>query len=243
MNTIICKNYDEMSLCAAKLLAKEIINKPNLTLGLATGSTPLGLYKNLINMNKNNIIDFSNVKTFNLDEYFGLDKNNNQSYYYFMKNNLFDYINIDINNTHIPNGNVKNVEDECKRYDNLIQENGGIDIQILGIGANSHIAFNEPSNTFKMGTYLVDLTESTIKANSRFFNSIEDVPTKAITMGVGSIFNAKKIILLASGKEKAQAIYDTVYGEIDPKIPSSILKIHPNVTLIIDEESSKLLKK
>ena len=242
MNIRICKDYNEMSLVASELLATEIKNKNNLTIGLATGSTPIGLYKNLIKMHNEKIIDFSKVKTFNLDEYYGLNKSHPQSYHYFMKENLFNHINIDLNNTHIPLGIAPDIEKECTNYDDLIQNNGGIDVQILGIGSNGHIAFNEPSNIFKSGTYLVDLTEETIKANSRFFESIEDVPTKAITMGIGSIFKAKKIILLASGKNKAKAIYDTIYGDIDPNVQSSILQLHPNVTLIIDEESAELVK-
>lgn len=242
MKILICKDYDEMSLVASNLLTKEIINKPNITLGLATGSTPIGLYKNLIEMHKNNMVDFSQVKTFNLDEYFGLDKSDTQSYYHFMRDNLFNYININIDNTYIPSGIAPNIESECQRYDKLIEDSGGIDIQILGIGSNAHIAFNEPSDTFKMGTYLVDLTESTINANSRFFDSIDKVPTKAVTMGVGSIFKAKKIVLLASGKNKAEAIYNTVFGDINPNVPSSILKLHPDVTLVLDEDSSELIK-
>ena len=241
MKILICKDYNEMSLVASNLLAKEIIDKPNTTLGLATGSTPVGLYKNLIEMNKNNIIDFSQVKTFNLDEYFGLDKSDTQSYYHFMRDNLFNHININAQNTHIPSGVAQDIEAECQRYDKLIEDSGGIDIQILGIGSNAHIAFNEPSDTFKMGTYLVDLTESTINANSRFFDSIDKVPTKAVTIGVGSIFKAKKIILLASGKNKAEAIYNTVFGDINPNVPSSILKLHPDVTLVLDKDSSKLI--
>lgn len=242
MKILICKDYNEMSLVASNLLAKEIIDKPNITLGLATGSTPVGLYKNLIEMNKNNIVDFSQVKTFNLDEYFGLDKSDTQSYYHFMRDNLFNHININTDNTYIPSGVAPDIKLECQRYDKLIEDNGGIDVQILGIGSNAHIAFNEPSDTFKMGTYLVDLTESTINANSRFFDSIDKVPTKAVTMGVGSIFKAKKIVLLASGKNKAEAIYNTVFGDINPNVPSSILKLHQDVTLILDEDSSRLIK-
>ena len=242
MKILICKDYEDMSLTASNLIEAEIINKPQITLGLATGSTPIGLYKNLIEANKNKAIDFSQVKTFNLDEYFGLGKSDTQSYHHFMKENLFNHINIDENNTNIPSGIANDIKEECQRYDKLIEDNGGIDIQILGIGSNAHIAFNEPSDTFKMGTYLVDLTESTIEANSRFFDSKDKVPTKAITMGVGSIFKAKKIILLASGKNKAEAVYNTIHGDINPNVPSSILKLHPDVTLLLDEESSALIK-
>lgn len=241
MNILICKDYEELSSLAAELLAEEIEKKPNLTLGLATGGTPVGLYKNLIKKHKENNLDFSNVKTFNLDEYLGLEKSDEQSYHYFMRKNLFDHINIKTENTNIPNGTPNDIELECQNYDDLINSSG-IDIQILGIGENSHIAFNEPSNTFKNGTSLVNLTESTIQANARFFDSIEDVPTKALSMGIGSIFKAKKIILLASGENKAQAIYDTIFGDIDPKKPSSILKLHPDVVLVLDEGSAKLIK-
>lgn len=240
MNILICENYEEMSFLASNLISEEILKKPNLTLGLATGGTPVGLYQNLIKKYKNNDIDFINVKAFNLDEYLGLDKSNKQSYHYFMRKNLFNHINIKDENTYIPNGTTNNTDLECTNYDNLISKNG-IDVQILGIGENAHIAFNEPSDIFKNGTSVVDLTESTIQANARFFDSIEEVPTKAISMGIGSIFKAKKIVLLASGKNKAQAIHDTVFGDIDPKKPSSILKIHPDVVLVLDKESASLI--
>lgn len=242
MKIIICKDYNEISKIASKLICDEINKNPSITLGLATGSTPIGTYKELINLYNEGQVDFSKVKTFNLDEYYNLSKSNKQSYDYFMKENLFNHININIDNTNIPNGLCDDVDIECKEYDLAISNNGGIDLQILGIGSNSHIAFNEPSNIFKVGTSLVDLTPSTIKANSRFFEKIEDVPTQAISMGIGSIFKAKKIILLASGKTKAQAIYNTLNGDINPQIPSSILKLHNDVTLIIDEDSASMLK-
>ena len=240
MDILICENYEEMSFLASNLISQEIVKNPDLTLGLATGGTPVGLYENLIKKYRNGDIDFTNVKAFNLDEYLGLDKSNKQSYHHFMRSNLFDHINIKDENTYIPNGTTTNTDLECSNYDNLISKNG-IDVQILGIGENAHIAFNEPSDTFKNGTSVVNLTESTIQANARFFDSIEDVPTKAISMGVGSIFKAKKIVLLASGKNKAQAIHDTVFGDIDPKKPSSILKIHPDVVLVLDKESASLI--
>lgn len=242
MNILICENYDEMSFLASNLILDEILKKPNLTLGFATGSTPIGLYQNLIKKYNDGDIDFTNVKAFNLDEYLGIEKSNKQSYYYFMRKNLFNHINIKDENTHIPNGTTSNTDLECTDYENLISKNNGIDVQILGIGENAHIAFNEPSNIFKYGTSVVDLTQSTIQANARFFDSIEDVPTKAISMGIGSIFKAKKIILLASGKNKAQAIYDTLFGDIDPAKPSSILKIHPDVTLVLDKDSANLIQ-
>ena len=240
MNILVCKDYNEMSKVAADLLETEIHKNPDLTLGLATGQTPIGLYENLIKKHNESGLDFSNVKSFNLDEYIGLNKENEHSYYHFMKKNLFDHINIKEENTNIPSGVSSDIQKECIEYENLLSQNG-IDVQILGIGANSHIAFNEPADTFSNTTFLVELTESTINANARFFDSIEEVPTKAISMGIGSIFKAKKIILLASGKNKAQAIYNTVFGDIDPKKPSSILKIHPDVTLVLDKDSASLV--
>ena len=241
MKTIICKNYDEISKVTSNLICNEINKKPDITLGLATGSSPIGTYKELINLYNEGKVDFSKVKTFNLDEYYNLSKSNKQSYDYFMKENFFNHINIDLNNTHIPNGLANDIETECKEYDLSILNNGGIDLQILGIGSNAHIAFNEPSNTFKVGTSLVNLTQSTIQANSRFFEKIEDVPTQAISMGIGSIFKAKKIILIASGKSKADAIYKTLHGDVNPQVPSSILKLHNDVTLILDEDSASML--
>lgn len=241
MKTIICKNYDEISKVTSNLICNEINKKPDITLGLATGSSPIGTYKELINLYNEGKVDFSKVKTFNLDEYYNLSKSNKQSYDYFMKENFFNHINIDLNNTHIPNGLANDIETECKEYDLSILNNGGIDLQILGIGSNAHIAFNEPSDTFKIGTSLVDLTQSTIQANSRFFEKIEDVPTQAISMGIGSIFKAKKIILIASGKSKAEAIYKTLNEDINPQVPSSILQLHNDVTLILDEDSASML--
>ena len=241
MKTIICKNYDEISKVTSNLICNEINKKPDITLGLATGSSPIGTYKELINLYNEGKVDFSKVKTFNLDEYYNLSKSNKQSYDYFMKENFFNHINIDLNNTHIPNGLANDIETECKEYDLSILNNGGIDLQILGIGSNAHIAFNEPSNTFKVGTSLVNLTQSTIQANSRFFEKIEDVPTQAISMGIGSIFKAKKIILIASGKSKAEAIYKTLNEDINPQVPSSILQLHNDVTFILDEDSASML--
>ena len=242
MEIIVFKDYEEMSNKASEMIKNQIKFKKNSVLGLPTGSTPIGMYKNLVKMYKKGEIDFTDIKTFNLDEYCNIPRENDQSYYYFMHYNLFNHINIKIENIHIPNGNAKNLNLECINYDKSIEAEGGIDIQVLGIGKNSHIGFNEPSNKFEKGTNIVQLKESTIKANSRFFKSEEDVPKKAITMGIGSIFKAKKIILLASGKEKAQAIYNTVYGDITPQIPSSILQLHQDVILILDEGSASNLK-
>ncbi|SCG81792.1 glucosamine-6-phosphate deaminase [Proteiniborus sp. DW1] len=241
MRIIVANDYEAMSKKAAHIIVSQIVLKPNCVLGLATGSTPIDTYKELINLYKMGVIDFSDVTSFNLDEYFGLPKNNPQSYDYFMKANLFNHINIDDEKINIPNGMTDNVVRECAEYEKKIEAAGGIDLQLLGIGRNGHIGFNEPSDHFEPKTHLVQLDEDTIKANSRFFDSIEDVPTKAISMGIGSIMKAKKILLLASGAEKADAIYDTVKGPITPKVPASILQLHPDVTIIVDKEAASRL--
>ena len=243
MRIIVCENYEEVSKKAAQMILSQVTLKPNSVLGLATGSTPIGMYENLVKLNKNGDIDFSEVRTFNLDEYYKLPKESDQSYHYFMYKNLFDHININPENIHIPNGMTADVDAECERYDELIKEAGGVDIQVLGIGNNAHIGFNEPTINFEKGTHLVELEESTIEANSRFFDNIEDVPKKAITMGVGSIFKSKKIMLIATGENKAEAIYNTVYGKVVPEVPASILQFHSDIVLILDKKAAKLLKK
>lgn len=242
MRIIICENYDEMSKKAAEVLSSQIILNPESNLGLATGSTPEGMYKKIIDMYNNDTIDFSSVKTFNLDEYFGLDKKNDQSYDYFMKQHLFNHVNIKDENINIPNGIATNPQEECNRYEKVLAENN-VDLQILGIGSNAHIGFNEPADHFNKQTSLVDLNESTIEANARFFENKEDVPKKAFSMGIGTIMKSKKIVLLASGENKAQAIYDTLNSEITPQIPSSILQLHKDVTIIVDKYAAKLLNK
>lgn len=242
MRIIVCENYEEVSKKAAQMILSQVTLKPNSVLGLATGSTPIGMYENLVNLNKNGDIDFSEVRTFNLDEYYNLPKDNDQSYHYFMYKHLFDHININPENIHIPNGMTDDVDAECERYDELIKETGGVDIQVLGIGNNAHIGFNEPTINFEKGTHLVELEDSTIEANSRFFDNIEDVPKKAITMGVGSIFKSRKIMLIATGENKAEAIYNTVYGKVVPEVPASILQFHSDIVLILDKEAAKLLK-
>jgi len=242
MRIIVCENYEEVSKKAAQMILSQVTLKPNSVLGLATGSTPIGMYENLVDLNKKGDIDFSEVRTFNLDEYYNLPKENNQSYHYFMYQNLFNHININSENIHIPNGMTNDVNAECERYDELIKESGGIDIQVLGIGNNAHIGFNEPTINFEKGTHLVELDDSTIEANSRFFDNIEDVPKKAITMGVGSIFKSRKIMLIATGENKAEAIYNTVYGKVVPEVPASILQFHSDIVLILDKDAAKLLK-
>ena len=202
MRVILCDNYEELSSQAAKLVASQLILKPDSTLGLATGSTPIGLYENLVKMNNSRDIDFSQVTTFNLDEYYPIKKDNEQSYYYFMNEHLFSKININMERTHIPNGETEDPEAECKAYERMIADNGGIDLQILGIGQNGHIGFNEPGGYLNSYTHLTGLTENTIEANSRFFDSVDEIPTKALTMGISTILKSRKIILLASGASK-----------------------------------------
>lgn len=242
MNVIIAASYEEMSKIAAKEIAKLVYIKPDAVLGLATGSTPEGVYKELIELNKEARIDFSKVTAYNLDEYKGLSGDHPQSYRYFMDTKLFNHINIDKDKTHVISGVTKDIEKECKEYDDAIEADGGIDLQLLGIGGNGHIGFNEPSDYLNMNTHLTKLTEDTIKANSRFFDSFKEVPTEAITMGLGSIMKAKKIILLASGEKKAGIIAKLVEEKISTKIPASLLQVHPDVLVIVDKAAAKCLK-
>lgn len=221
-------------------IANLIHEKPNCVLGLATGSTPIGIYEQLIKLHKNNGLSFRTVKTYNLDEYIGLNPNHDQSYAYFMNRNLFNHIDIDKNNVHIPDG--INYNDAIKNYDLNIASDGGIDLQILGIGSNGHIAFNEPGTSLNTLTHIVKLKDSTRKDNSRFFSSIEKVPTHAITMGLASIIRAKRIVLIATGENKKDAIYRLFNEEISKNLPASILKIHPNVTIYCDQDAAKLIK-
>lgn len=241
MRVVVVENYEEMSKKAAAIICSQVILKPNSVLGLATGDTPLGMYKELVEAFNKKEVDFSEVKSFNLDEYYDISKESEQSYHYFMDHNLFKYINIKKENTHIPDGNTKNIDAECRNYDEQIKRTGGIDIQVLGIGKNGHIGFNEPDVNFEAETHLVKLNQSTIDANSRFFGSKDEVPTQAISMGMKTIMESKKIILLANGEAKADAIHKTLRGKISPEVPASILQIHPDVTIIIDKEAAKLL--
>ena len=242
MKVIITENYNDMSRKAADIIKNLLIKKNDAVLGLATGSTPIGLYKYLIEMNKDHVIDFSKVKTVNLDEYIGIGPDDSQSYRYFMNTNFFNHINIDKNNTYVPNGLAKNLEEEGRRYDKVIAELGGIDLQILGIGNNGHIAFNEPNRKLTAGTHVTPLTESTIKANSRFFDCIDDVPKTALTMGLGQIMKARKIILVASGRNKADAVKQLLNGKITTECPATMLQMHNDVTVIIDKEIAEKLK-
>ena len=235
MQFITVDSYEKLSLKAADIIFSQIILKPDCVLGLATGSTPVGTYKELINRNVNGNLDFSNVTTVNLDEYVGLKGDNDQSYRYFMNDNLFNHINIDINNTFVPNGCADDLSAEGDAYDERIKNLGGIDLQLLGIGIDGHIGFNEPDEFFTKETHVVDLDESTIKANSRFFESEADVPRKAITMGMMSIMQAKKVLLIANGANKKDILEKAFFGPIDPKVPASILQLHPDVTVIFSE--------
>ncbi|MFR4987082.1 MAG: glucosamine-6-phosphate deaminase [Lachnospirales bacterium] len=236
------KDYNDMSRKAANIISAQIIIKPNSVLGLATGSTPEGTYKQLVEWYKKGDLDFSQVKAVNLDEYKGLSKDNDQSYAYFMRKHLFDHVNIDINNTFIPNGLEEDSKKECSRYNQVIKSLGGVDLQLLGIGGNGHIGFNEPGEAFEKETHCVKLTDDTIKANSRFFSSLDLVPKFAYSMGIKSIMQAKSILLVASGKSKADALYKTIYGEIIPSVPASILQLHNNVTIVADDDALSIIK-
>ncbi|MCG8538307.1 MAG: glucosamine-6-phosphate deaminase [Clostridia bacterium] len=241
MKVILIEDYQTMSKKAANIVESQIILKPHSVLGLATGETVLGMYKEIVKSFENGDLDFSDIKTFNLDEYYGIDKENKRSYYYYMEENLFKHININNANIHIPDGMTSDIEEECKIYEEKIERCGGIDLQILGIGRNGHIGFNEPGCKFEALTHLVHLDKTTIKDNSRFFNSISEVPTKAISMGIKTIMNAKKVILLASGQEKAEALYKALRGNITPKVPASILQLHSDVTVIVDRDGASRL--
>lgn len=242
MRLIRAKDYLDASHKAANIIAAQVQLKPDCVLGLATGSSPVGIYKELISRYESGELDFSEVRTVNLDEYVGLDAQHDQSYAYFMRTNLLDHINIDQANCHIPNGMNPDAIGECLRYDTLIDKLGGTDLQLLGLGANGHIGFNEPSDQFVKGTNKVKLTESTIDANARFFERREDVPTHAYTMGIRSIMTARRIVMIASGTNKAQALRDCFYGPINPMAPGSILQLHPDFTLVADDDALSLVK-
>lgn len=235
MKFITVKSYEEMSKKAAEIIAAQIVLKPNSVLGLATGSTPVGLYKELIKKNNDGVIDFSEITSVNLDEYIGLDGDNDQSYRYFMNHNLFDHVNIDKANTFVPNGKAADTKAEGEAYDARIAALGGIDIQLLGIGLDGHIGFNEPDSVFTKETHEVKLDESTIVANSRFFESIDDVPKSAITMGMGSIMAAKKVLLVANGANKKEILEKAFFGPITPEVPASILQLHNDLVVIYSE--------
>lgn len=242
MKLIITKDHEEMSQKAAEIFSNQIKSNPKSILGLATGGTPERMYELLVNLNKSGINDWSGITTFNLDEYIGIEADHSVSYRTYMNENLFSKININLANTHVPKG-TGDIELNCKKYDEAILAKGGIDLQVLGIGENAHIAFNEPGSPENGGTSIVNLTESTIQANSRYFKSINDVPKTAITMGIGSILKARKIILLASGVKKAQAIKDMIEGPMTDKVPASFLQKHNDLTIIVDQAAASLLKR
>ena len=234
------KDYKDMSRKAANIISAQVIMKPNCTLGLATGSTPLGIYDQLTEWYKKVDLDFSAVHSVNLDEYRGLPKENDQSYYYFMHKNLFDRVNIRSENTNVPNGMEPDAEKECRRYEKLIADLGGIDLQLLGLGHNGHIGFNEPGEAFEKETHCVDLQERTIEANKRFFESADEVPRQAYTMGIKTIMQAKKILVAVSGEDKAEIVKKAFFGPVTPTVPASILQMHNDVTVVADEAALSL---
>jgi glucosamine-6-phosphate deaminase len=242
MEVIICKTYEQMSRAAAEAVAAVMNSKPNAVLGLATGSTPLALYKELARMHKEEGLDFSRVTTFNLDEYVGLKQNHEQSYHYFMHENFFKHVNISPQNTNIPSGTTSNYTAFCEWYEKRIIDAGGIDVQILGIGSDGHIAFNEPGSSLSSRTRLKTLAKPTIDDNARFFSSRDEVPIYAITMGVGTILEARKLVMVANGAKKADAIAQAVEGPVSSMITASALQLHPDAMVYIDEPAASKLK-
>lgn len=240
MRIINCHTYEAMSRKAADILAAQIQLKPNCVLGLATGTTPIGAYQGLIKKYESGSLDFSEVRTYNLDEYRGLTHEDPQSYHYFMNDQLFNHVNIDPANVHVPDGANADADAACADYDRMVAEAGYCDLQLLGIGRNGHIGFNEPADEFSKGTHCVDLTESTIEANSRLFEKEEDVPRQAYTMGTQTIMNAHCILVVANGENKAQAVRDMCFGPIVPTCPASILQLHPNVFVVCDDAALSL---
>lgn len=235
----IMDDYEQMSKKSAGFMCEQINAKPSSVLGLATGSTPIGMYKELASLYRENKVDFSQITTFNLDEYYPIQKDNNQSYHYFMRDNLFKHINIDINKTNLPNGEAADVLQECEDYENKIKAAGGIDLQLLGIGLNGHIGFNEPAASIRPKTSLFRLDDSTINANARFFANRDEVPEQAISMSIKTIMMAKKILLLVSGDKKAKIIKEAVYGDITPILPASLLQLHQDVVIVLDKEAGQ----
>ena len=242
MVLIEAKDYKDMSRKAANIISAQVIMKPHAVLGLATGSTPVGAYKQLVEWYNKGDLDFANVTSVNLDEYKGLDPDNDQSYRYFMNTNLFDHVNIDKARTYVPNGLEEDSEKACADYNEIIRSVGGIDIQLLGIGGNGHIGFNEPGEAFEKETHCVDLTESTIKANARFFESMDEVPKQAYTMGIKNIMQARKVLLIVSGEGKAEILDKVLYGPVTPQVPASILQLHNDLTVVADEAAMSVIK-
>ena len=241
MRIIRARDYSHMSRQAANIISAQIIMKPDCVLGLATGSSPIGAYRQLIDWHRKGDLDFSQVRSFNLDEYVGLSPSHPQSYAHFMREHLFGHVNIQPQNTHIPDGTAKNSEAECARYDALIRSLGGIDLQLLGLGPNGHIGFNEPGEFFEKGTHRVALSTETIQANKRFFGREEDIPRYAYTMGICDIMQAKRIVMVVSGAQKAEILRRAFFGPVTPLVPASILQLHRHFTLVVDQEAGALL--
>lgn len=235
MRIIRAKDYEDMSRKAANIISSVMTLKPDCVLGLATGSSPVGTYKHLIRRYENGDLDFSRVTSVNLDEYKGLDRENSQSYYYFMWENLFSHVNIRMENTYIPDGTEADSEKACSAYNEILHKVGSVDLQFLGIGHDGHIGFNEPADTFAKETHCVDLTDMTIEANARFFASRDEVPTQAYTMGIQTIMSARKVLMVASGADKAKIIREAFFGPVTPQVPASILQFHPDFILVADE--------
>lgn len=241
MRLIVAKDYEDLSRRAANILAAQVILKPNCVLGLATGSSPIGTYQELIRRYKAGEVDFSLCRTVNLDEYVGLPADHDQSYAYFMRHNLFEHVNFPAENLNIPNGLQEDAQKECARYDGVIRELGGIDMQLLGLGPNGHIGFNEPDDVFPTGTHMVKLTDSTIQANKRFFASEADVPRYAYTMGIRDIMQARRILMVVSGKGKAEILRQALQGPVTPRVPASILQLHRNCVVVADADAASLI--
>jgi glucosamine-6-phosphate deaminase len=242
MKICIFKNYEDVSFTAAQIVSDYVGKKPECVLGLATGSTPEGMYRHLVKLNRDGKVDFSGIKTFNLDEYVGLCGNHQQSYRYYMDNKFFNHINIKRDNINIPDGMADDLNQECRNYDEKIANAGGIDLQILGLGKNGHIGFNEPSKILQIGTHITELTASTIEANARFFNSDSEVPRNAITVGLGSIIKSRKILLIACGKEKSEIVTKLIDSDLSTEVPATILKLHNDTTILLDEEAASQIK-
>ena len=239
MRFIVTKDYNDMSRKAANIISAQIITKPNCVLGLATGSTPVGTYKQLVEWYNKGDLDFSEVSTVNLDEYKGLDHDNDQSYYYFMMNNLFKHVNIDLSRTHVPDGTEPDPEKACADYEKIVKSYGGIDLQLLGLGHNGHIGFNEPGIAFEKETHCVNLSNQTIKANMRFFADEKEMPRQAYTMGIKTIMSAHRILVVVSGEDKAEILKKAFFGPITPAVPASVLQLHNDVTVVADESALK----
>ncbi len=235
MRIIKAKDYNDMSRKAANIISAQVISKPDSVLGLATGGTPVGTYKQLIDWYNKGDIDFSEITSINLDEYRGLKKDHEQSYWYFMHDNFFNHVNVPEENIHVPDGSNLDADAACREYDEIIRRAGGIDLQLLGIGTDGHIGFNEPADAFELQTHVVDLTESTIKSNTRFFESEADVPRQAYTMGIKTIMQAKKILMVVNGENKADIIKEALFGPVTPRVPASILQLHPDFIVVGDE--------